>query len=946
MSIASVPIGGSPDITTLAFSVKYDISGATPAITLTNASTVVHPTALKWWYVITSPSGTPIHTGSLASPDKNLVAWTTLSIAPGTWPTPFGVPPCSQVEFSNNAPYVCTLCVNDSNNNTFCLPINQTITRPNGNSLNSCGNFGVSAVAVEVRCNDRVVFCGDDTNFAYQSILAPTTPQSNTWTLVYPADPNGNQPANAVFNNTPYVNFPIEYSGDGYVLNLRNYATYDMGNGASIAVQYKAINPDTGAPGIPFAVLCNIDLCKLQCQISTFEKLARQKCGNVVYPELNNQIIRMNLLLSQAIIGVFQPTCGINVPKIIAQIQAIGDLDENCDCGCKDTGINFSYPASSGNSSGTCCPVSVSVVNITSSPPTSCEATVYPVQVYDPTNSTVIGIANSMTEVLYLINSNSAWMIYGVAFSEGSCKIGFFPATPGNTIPNVYIASSSNSTACVGNTQNYTVRMQDVCLSGTSVSPSDFPLNAYVNFGAGEVSLGSVSSVAALITALNATPTKPSAVTFSDSGATTAVSVNIFNSSCTSFSTPITVSTDAGSSSFLFNGASHLNYSSTPSTINGAVDAYGLKGNVIIGKISGVSTSNIQWHVSRKDNMLAVTETNTGKIYFWDVSIPLQPMFVRTIQLSTLVSGNFSGLPQSRGLNGTTVNSFYSLYFPTDTGIFDIGSVFVFETLTGSAWLISPLSSGSGVLAAFQANTLIGMCPRIQHNGVIYFTLDGTLRADIGTAPIAAGSIVIIDLSVTFNGAAVHVVNVAGLGTADQIWAASFDGADIIWFMSQFGVLYKYSVSASTASVVINAMGLSNGFKLRGNIKYSLGQLYCCSLDGFMVTATSGTMIVDVTSYPVVSQVFFEGYFDESAIANTCFHSHNALPLGNCLVAVTGEGYQAASPPGAESGAIAIYKTDGTFLERCSLANGQNIYNLAAISGVGTPYTPTTLIPV
>lgn len=922
----------SPDISSLDYTILYDISGPVPAITLTNTSTVVNPTLLKWWYVLSTPSNMPIHTGSFSSPDVSHVAWTTLSITPGSWPAIFGQGACAQIEFSCQAPYVCTLFVMDSANNIFSLQTSAVICRPTGNTPNSCGNFGVADISVKVDCQNARLLCSDSTNLAYQNQISPSA-QANTWTLVYPQDEAGNQPINGTAANTPSVFFPLAYSANGFNVYLRDYETYNMGGGVYIKLQYKS--QDT------FNVYCNVDLCQLQCEMQRFYELSNTNCGDLEDPLLVKKMSQINLLYARALTGIFQPSCNIDVPVVIKEMETIFGFDS---CSCCGQGVNMS--ASPTIPSSGCCPVSVSVVNITSSPPTSCEATSYPVQVYDPTQTAIIGIASNMTDVLYLVNSNTAWMTYGVAFSEGSCKIGFFPVTAGNTIPNVYIASSGNSTACVGNTQNYTVRMADVCLSSTSVSPSDFPLNAYVNFGSGEVSLGSVASVAALIIALNSVPAKPSTVTFSDSGSTAAVSVNIFNSSCTGFSTPITISTDKGSASFLFYGASHFNYSATPPAINGAVSAYGLSGNEVIGKIPGVSTSNVQWHVSRKDNTIAVTESNTGKIYFWDISLPLQPTFIRTIQLSTVAAGNFTGLPQSKGLNGTTVNSFYSLYFPTDTGIFDLGSVFVFETLTGSAWVISPLSSGgSGVLAAFQANTLIGMCPRVQHNGVIYFTLDGTLGADIGHPPPAAGSIVIIDLSVTFNGAAVHVVNVAGLGTADDIWAATYDGVDTIWFMSRLGVLYKYSVSASAASVLVNTMGIGNGFKLRGNIKYSMGNLYCCSLNGFIASAPSGTMIVNVSSYPAVSQTFFEGYFDESAIANTCFQSHNALPLGNCLILVTGEGYQSSSPPGPEAGAIAVYKTDGTFLERCNLANGQNIYNLATIQGVGTPYTPTTLIP-
>ncbi len=938
MSVASTPCSGSPDITTLAYSILYDISGGVPAITLTNASTVINPSLLKWWYVISTPSGTPIHTGTLASPDVSFAAWSTLAITPGTWPL-YGDSYCGQVEFSGNSPYICTLYVIDSDNNTFSLQVLRTITRPTGNTQKSCGNFGVAAVMIETKCNDHVVFCSDSTNFTYQNILLPDS-QSNVWTLTYPADPNGNVPTPGAATNTPYVNFPIGYSGDGYVLSLRDYATYDMGNGSYVKVQYKAINSATGTAGVPFAVLCNIDLCKLQCQIQTYVTLALKTCGNVVDPSLQSKIARMNLLLNQAIIGIMQPLCGINVPAIIAQIQEIGELDDNCDCGCTDTGINFVYPISGNSSSGGCCPVSVDIINRSTSPVTSCADTTYPVQVFDPTNTAVIGIATDINQVLGLLNSNAAWQAYGVAFSEGPCMVGWFPVTAGNTIPDVYVATPSST--CIGNEQSYSVSMHDVCLETLPINITDFPLNAYVNFGDGEVYLGNVASMVDLITALNGAPTKPSTVTFSDAGASFNVVINIYNSSCTDFSDPITISTDIGSASFLLYGSSHANYSSTPYAVNGGEVGVGLRTSENIGVIPGLSTSNIQWHTIRIGTTLIASESNTGKIYFWDITIPLQPVFIRYIQLNSVVVGCFSGLPTSKGVDNGSVQSYYSLYFPTDYSNMALSSIYVFESLTGSAWQINMFDTGSGVTASFQANVLIGACPRCIVGTKLYLTIDGTLATDIGgSAPYLDGYIGVLNLASAFNSGALSTVNIAGLGTTDPIWAATYDGVDTIWFMGVNGVLYKYTVSLGSAGILTGAMGVLGGFKLRGNMKFYLNKLYCSSLGGLKpLTLNIGAMSIDVSTYPTLTQVFFEGYTSDYS---TNKYVHNILPLGNCLVLVTAEGYTAASPAGPESGVVAVYKTDGTFLSQIELDPGQNIYNLIAIPGVSV-YTPTTLV--
>ncbi len=943
MSAPSTPTGLT-NISILSYTVLYDISGAVPAITLTNLSTVSDYSKLKWWYVITTPSGTPIHTGSLTTPDVNGVSWTTLQIAAGEWPTPFGNPPCSQVEFAPGAPYVCTLYVHDNDvpgTPSVGLSISQVIVRPNGNTQYSCGNFGVAKVDIQTRCNDRVIFCSDGSNFAYNSILSPIAgTQTNVWTLEYPADPNGNQPANGTATNTPTVNFPIQYSGSGYVLNLRDYGTYDMDNGASIKVQYKAINKNTGAPGLPFAVLCNIDLCKLQCQIKTFYELSIKKCGNVDDPELMNKMTRMNLLLWEATIGIMQPLCGIDVPAIIAQIQSTANLPQDCNCGCTDTGINFSYPLSPGTSSGGCCPVSSDIINITSSPPTSCENTVYPVQVYDPTATTIIGIANDLNGIIYLLNTTASWMNYGTAFSEGYCKVGWVPAVAGNTIPAVYISSAATSTGCVGNQQYYVVNMVDVCFPLAPITAADFPLNAYVDFdgGTNTIFLGNVADQAALIVALNSYAAKPASVTFS--AGSTASQIVIFNSDCNSFSTPIIVTCDAASTEFFSIGASHGDEAS--GGISGDVLGYGVRSNAIIGHTPTFpSVANIQWHtiiLSSGRTYMFVTETDTGKIYMWDVSNPLMPSFVKAVQLNTVVGNNFTGIPTSRGINGAVVSSFYSLYFPTDEhSTMALTGVYVFEALTGTGWRVDMIAGT--ISASFQDDMLIGKCPRILRDGhlsspsYIYFTQDGSLEGDTGqTSGVAPGDIVRLDTS-DFSSTGLSTKTII---PSDEIYAASWDSnAFVIWFSSIRGWVAKLDITTDAVTVYPGVLGQI--FQLRGNSSFFNNILYCSSLDPFSAGVPRGIIAIDVSVLPTITRFFFDL---NTANVDSGLHVHNVLPLGNCLALVTGEG---DSTP-TKTGSIALYKIDGTFLNAVNLPTAKNIFNLVVFSGFRY-YTPTTFVP-
>lgn len=950
MSVASVPIVGSPDITSLAFSVLYDISGAVPAITLTNFSAVVHASNLTWSLVITTPSGTTIYAGPVAVS----AAWSVFSTPPNSWPLLFTNQPCGQVEFATGAPYVCILSVQDSLANTYSLTVNQIITRPNGNTPNICGNFGVAPVEPQVTCSTGTVLCKDTTNYAYQSQLIPTS-QNNNWILVYPPDQSGNQPANGTASNTPYVTFPIRYSGSGYYLYLQDYASYDMGNGSTIKVQYKAINPEKGTPGIPFAVQCNINFCQVQCQITTFYELSKKTCGVVDLPQLDRKITDMNLLLTQAIIGVMQPLCGIDVPELIKKIQKIGPLDPNCNCGCSETGINFNYPTGPSSSAGGCCPVTVSIVNVTASPPTTCANTVFPVQVYDPTYTTIIGIAPDISTLIYLLNITPSWNAYGTAFSEGLCQVGFFPSTPGNTIPAIHIANASSSSGCIGNTQLYVVNLSDICFPATPISSSSYPLNVFVDFGlgGGPVYVGNVATQAAMIAALNATPTKPSTITFSVGSV--ASSIVIFNSSCTVYSGTINVTCDAGSTSFLAYGPAHMQELTSPPLINGAVEGYGLHSNALIGKIPGVLTNEIQWHTIIIGTHLLVTETTTGRVYCYNISNPLFPVLSKVVQLNKVVTACFSGFPASRGITGSAVASFYSLYFPTDYSNMSLTSVYVVEGLTGSTWNINmdPASS-TGVISSFQSNLLIGKCPRCivvcglsfvagPSRPFLILTQDGSLEGDTGlSSGVTPGQIVVVDLS-NYTTGGVYALNTSIVPNSTDVWAASYDGASTIYFMCQNGTIFKGRIDPSTGFLIFPGpnyvTSIMPALNIRLNIRYYQGSLFLSGLLNQGAT-TVNAYVLNAFALPTVSVVQFAACPGNQSAAN---HVHNILPLGNCLVLVTGEGGDPGAATGIAEGAVMVYKTDGTFLMFCNWQVGQSVYNLSVIPNQ-TVYIPNGLV--
>lgn len=449
MSCTGLPLS-TPSISCLDFTALWDISGPVPQVTVTNNSTVITAANLNWWFYITAPSGNIIYGSNVPAqspyptPDYQGVPWTSKTF---NIPTPFGNPPCGQIEFSPNVPYSITIFVEDLAGSPVVLQSlikTVIIVRPNGNQgweggqTGTCGNFGIAVVSLSVNCANQAsaIQCADSTNLSYNNIPAPLS-TSNTWTMVYPQDP-GTVP-NKTATNTPNVNFPATVDSMAYTLYFNEYATYDYGNGVTVKVQYKLYNKQ-GSLGYTFAVNCNVNLCQLICQMKTLRLLAEQSCGQVEYPDLLNKITILNLLFSEIIASIMQPLCGNDVPGMICEWKKIAKISDG-DCGCGHGYFGFGNPTGNGGGSGLS-PVFISVTDLNSSPPGGCSGVFTESEIYDPTHTTILGTAFTVSDMLFLINSNAAWQAYGTAFDAGSCMVGFFPLNSGITIPTVQIAST------------------------------------------------------------------------------------------------------------------------------------------------------------------------------------------------------------------------------------------------------------------------------------------------------------------------------------------------------------------------------------------------------------------------------------------------------------------------------------------------------------------------
>lgn len=340
----------SNDITSLLVKSTFDISGTTPVISLENLSTGVDLAACTWWFIATAPGNIPIYEGSETSPDIT-GNWSTFDIT-DNWPKAF-----NNILWSG-APYILQTFVKDGDGNIFTISQSASICRPQGNKSTSTNTYGLATCLLEVKCDQGRVFFQDTTNSTYKGIEG--TIGASVLRVFYPVDETGNVPAPFVGANFSTALVPITYSSDNYSFQSYSIYDYDFGDYVHIRIRYQSFNPVNGAPAVRFAVLCNVDLCALFCEV---DKLVRDidsgNCVNV--QEAQEKLNRINPKLFLILMGVQQPLCGVDVPALIEEVKLIGGF--TCDCCNAPTGIiptnasiidgyNFSVVTECGDTTG------------------------------------------------------------------------------------------------------------------------------------------------------------------------------------------------------------------------------------------------------------------------------------------------------------------------------------------------------------------------------------------------------------------------------------------------------------------------------------------------------------------------------------------------------------------------------------------------------------------
>lgn len=327
---------GSPDINVLAVQAIFDLSGPLPVISLTNLSQGANLAGCTFWFVVTSPSGTLIHEGTLATPDA-VGAWQNFSIT-DPWPMPF-----SQIEWSG-APYNLTVFVQDSQGNQYNDPsYDASICRPSGNGPKSKNFYGKSFTNVQVECQNAAIFFQDQTNPSYRGNFG--TRLSSTLTLVYPIDSTGTIPPKMVIANFSAASAPVSYGSKNYQFQTQVIYQYVVNINVLVNIRYQSLDTD-GSPFITFSVWCNIDLMPLICE---FQKLVNGiengSCSDV--EEATRKLTLINPKMAMIGIGIAQPLTGVDVPELIRDIEHIGGFA--CDCLNAPTGI---IPSNSSTISG------------------------------------------------------------------------------------------------------------------------------------------------------------------------------------------------------------------------------------------------------------------------------------------------------------------------------------------------------------------------------------------------------------------------------------------------------------------------------------------------------------------------------------------------------------------------------------------------------------------
>ncbi len=301
----------SADISTFDFKPLWDISGPVPKLRIYNNSVAIVGTNLTWWFLASTASAIPFHTGLEATPDIAGL-WNVYDIAEAI-PQILG-----HMDWSGND-FSLTGFVKDSAGAVFSLTKTARICRPAGNS--GANNYAAANLDVVTRCDKARLYVEDLTNYTYNGMAGASI--SKTIKLIYPPDPTGVVPAPQVLTDQNNGLMTLTQNGAGYMVILSTIYQYDYTDGSSVRVLYKFQKP--------FSVQCNVDLCPLICEIEKMEaRYEKFGCDS----DDRATMALINSKLNRAMLAKMQPLCGVDVAAIVEEIKTLGGF--TCDCTCNE----------------------------------------------------------------------------------------------------------------------------------------------------------------------------------------------------------------------------------------------------------------------------------------------------------------------------------------------------------------------------------------------------------------------------------------------------------------------------------------------------------------------------------------------------------------------------------------------------------------------------------
>lgn len=174
--------------------------------------------------------------------------------------------------------------------------------------------YAEATFLVQAQCNNKTITVKDSTVYTYSKVDADTVVK--TGTLYYPQGTI----SPVSFSGTPFRN-PQLYTGS-YTIQCTSTATYDLGDGFFVIVQYYVRGEKN--------IYCGQSVSTIFCCINEIQAKAKANCGNPVGLAAQQQLLEIAVPLMQACTGEI---IGVDVSAQVEEIKKT----LKCNCGRGET---------------------------------------------------------------------------------------------------------------------------------------------------------------------------------------------------------------------------------------------------------------------------------------------------------------------------------------------------------------------------------------------------------------------------------------------------------------------------------------------------------------------------------------------------------------------------------------------------------------------------------